>query len=501
MQAIQLKDVNFKYPTQQNKILDCVNFTANYGEIALITGHTGEGKSTLLNIIGGIIPNILQGELSGELIIDNEQCLGKKLSYICRKVGLVLQNADLQIVHKIVEDEIAFGLENLAFPPEKIKNQIDLVCDLFQLEKDWETRTLSGGQKQRLITASTLAMGQKIIILDEPLANLDKKSSIALMDILKSLATAGYCVIIIEHRLDMLINYVDCVWCLKKGKLEKVDDITLHMQEQVDKMNDSSPEFIGTGENIFNIQNLSYKVKTRRRTKTMLKAKTDGGKKIILKDITLQIEKGSRTVILGENGCGKTTLLRLLAKLYKPTSGTIEQTFYTKTREKFSAGREGKFEKGRKLKRQKWFDKIGIVAQNPDYQLFMPTVLQEIAFRAKSEEYALEIAELFGLTSILDRHPQSLSQGQKRRVSIASVVVGEQEVLLLDEPTVGQDYESVCELVEILNKLHEQTKNTMITITHDMRCVEALCDRAILIQDGIVANVGGKELVKEYFNI
>lgn len=489
MQAIELKNINFQYPLQDKKILDTINFTANYGEISLITGHTGSGKSTILNIMGGIIPNIIQGEICGQVYIDGEEQLGKKLSYICRKVGVVLQNADLQIVHKIVEDEIAFGLENLAFPAAKIASQIDLVCALLQLEKDWETRTLSGGQKQRLITASTLAMGQKIIILDEPLANLDKKSSIALMEILKSLAIAGYCVIIIEHRLDMLLEYVDCVWSLKQGKLVKVHDIRLHMQEQVAKMNDSATPFYESNEKIFSLQHVGYKVRTHCGTKT------------ILKDITVDIEKSSRTILLGENGSGKTTLLRLLAKLYKPTSGNIEQYFYTRKSAKSQKELDRKFDKGRKAKKKKWFDTIGIVAQNPDYQLFMPTVLQEIAFRAKSKEYALEIAELFGLTSILNRHPQSLSQGQKRRVSIASVVVGEQEVLLLDEPTVGQDYESVCELVAILNTLHECTNNTMITITHDMRCVEALCDKAILIEDGIVADIGGKELVKKYFNI
>ena len=141
-----------------------------------------------------------------------------------------------------------------------------------------------------------------------------------------------------------------------------------------------------------------------------------------------------------------------------------------------------------------------MVYQNPDYQLFMPTVEKEIKFGAESDEYAEKIAELFNVKHLFARHPQSLSEGQKRRVSIAAVVACKPEVLLLDEPTVGQDYEGLCAMTDILNRLHMETGNTMITVTHDVRCAEALCDRAIYIENGVVAKAGGKELVREYFS-
>lgn len=163
MNAIELKQVNFSYDGK-TKILENTDFTAEYGEVTLLSGHSGEGKSTLMYIVSGIIPNVNYGELSGDVKIAGEDIKGKKLGYICRKVGVVLQNADEQIIQKIVEDEIAFGCENLAFPPEKIQKQIEIVCRLMKLDTKWTCRTLSGGQKQRLITASTLAMGQKIII-------------------------------------------------------------------------------------------------------------------------------------------------------------------------------------------------------------------------------------------------------------------------------------------------------------------------------------------------
>ena len=471
MSAIELKKVNFSYGGK-TKILENTDFAAEYGEVTLLSGHSGEGKSTLMYIVSGIIPNVNYGELSGEVLVGGESIRGRKMGDICRKVGVVLQNADEQIIQKIVEDEIAFGCENLAFPPEKIQKQVEIVCNLMKLDAKWKCRTLSGGQKQRLITASTLAMGQKIIILDEPLANLDKDGAKLLMGTLRSLAKAGYCIIVIEHRLDMVLPFVDTVWHIGNKTVRKVENRQEYLLQQTAKIEDRCPAFTGS-EPLFKLEKVAFSVKKERE---------------ILKDITLEIPKGGRTVFLGENGCGKTTLMRLIARLYKPTGGTITQYIDEKFKQK---------PKGSKA----WYKKVGVVYQNPDYQLFMPTVRQEISFGAKSEAYAAEIAVLFGVKHLWERHPQSLSEGQKRRVSIAAVAACEPEVLLLDEPTVGQDYDGLCAMVEILNKLHKQSGNTMITITHDVRCAEALCDRAYLIESGIVAKRGGKELVKEYFMI
>ena len=468
MNAIELKQVNFSYDGK-TKILENTDFTAEYGEVTLLSGHSGEGKSTLMYIVSGIIPNVNYGELSDEVLVGGESIKGRKMGDICRKVGVVLQNADEQIIQKIVEDEIAFGCENLAFPPEKIQKQIDIVCNLLKLDKTWKCRTLSGGQKQRLITASTLAMGQKIIILDEPLANLDKDGAAMLMGTLRSLAKAGYCVVVIEHRLDMVLPFVDTVWHIGDRTVKRIEDKAAYLQAQTAKIGDSCKPF-EVGAPLFTLKSVKFSVKDRG----------------ILKDISLEIPKGGRTVFLGENGCGKTTLLRLIARLYKPTGGSITQYIDEKFGQKPKGGRT-------------WYKKVGVVYQNPDYQLFMPTVRQEIAFGAKSESYAAEIAGLFGVKHLWERHPQSLSEGQKRRVSIAAVAACEPEVLLLDEPTVGQDYEGLCAMVGILNRLHEETGNTMITITHDVRCAEALCDRAFLIEGGVVKARGGKELVSEYF--
>lgn len=468
VKAIQLKRVSFSYDGFTDKVLDNVDFSVEYGEVALLSGLSGEGKSTLLSIIAGIIPNIVSGKIMGEVLVDGQSTAGQKLSLVCRKVGVVLQNADSQIVHKIVEDEIAFGCENFAVPADKIGAQIDRVCAIMGLNKTAQTRTLSGGQKQRLITASTLATGQKILILDEPLANLDTKGATELMNTLRALAGAGYAILVVEHRLDIVLPFVDTVWNIRAGFVTKIENKQEYLLSQTVTIEDNSDSH-EKGNVLFSLNHVAFSVK----------------KKEILKDVNFDIYSGKRLLLLGENGCGKTTLLRLIARLCKPTKGRIEQTLDNR----FGTRRAGR----------KWFKSVGIVYQNPNYQLFMPTVEREIAFNAVSKDYAEEMIKLFGLEHLRKRHPQSLSEGQKRRVSIAAVAAGNPKVLLLDEPTVGQDYKGLCELVKILDELHDMSGNTMITITHDMRCAEALCDRAILIADGVVKEQGGKELAHKYF--
>lgn len=468
MNAIQLKNVNFSYDGK-TQILQDVNIALNYGEVNLVAGHSGEGKSTLLYIISGIIPNITDGKLSGEVLVNGEDIKGKRLGEVCRKVGVVLQNADEQIIQKTVEDEIAFGCENLAFPPEKISKQVDTVCRLMKLDKSWQSRKLSGGQKQRLITASTLAMGQKIVILDEPLANLDTAGAEMLMSTLKSLAKAGYCIVVIEHRLDIVLPFVDKVFHVGDKTVTEITDKQSYLSDQSETISDICAGFDCTLP-VFMLSDVAFAVRERD----------------ILIGVTFDVLKGARTVLLGENGCGKTTLLRLISRLEKPTRGVILQNI------------DDKF--GQKSKQsKKWYKKVGVVYQNPDYQLFMPTVEKEIKFGAKSDEYADEIAEKFGIKHLYARHPQSLSEGQKRRVSIAAVVATAPEVLILDEPTVGQDYKGLCEMVDVLNKLHAETGNTMITVTHDKRCAAALCDRSVWIRDGKTYMTGGKQLVAEFF--
>ena len=206
------------------------------------------------------------------------------------------------------------------------------------------------------------------------------------------------------------------------------------------------------------------------------------GKLEVLKGISTGIRRGEVVSIIGPSGSGKSTLLRLMARLARPTAGEIRQFIDPAL--------------GQRRGSRAWFRRVGVVYQNPNCQLFMPTVAQEVAFAAKSEDFAREIMELFGIAHLAERHPHSLSEGQKRRVSIAAVAASQPELLLLDEPTVGQDREGLRTLLHALNHLHTRTGSTIVTVTHDCRCAGALCDRVAWLREGCIEKTGGPELIE-----
>lgn len=462
--AIRLKEVSFKYDGAKENVLENINLTVEYGETVLLSGVSGEGKSTLLSIINGVIPFVNSGKFSGSVEIDGKDVTKLKISERSKLIGTVLQNADEQIIYDLVNEEIAFGCENLNIASEEIDRRIERFTTLMQIEKKAKTKTLSGGQKQRLITASTLAMEQKIIILDEPLANLDTHTAHILLKVLRNLANSGYAVLIVEHRLDVVKNYIDKVMRIENKQLftsTDINDLNSGIKT-IPHANGSLPgEVLIKGEKLF----------------------FPAGDRNIIDGLDIEIRAGERIVLLGENGCGKTTLMRILARLNKPNDGALSQTI-TKSKKANS----------------KWFSKVGYVYQNPTYQLFMPTLLSEISFKAKSEEMARKMINAFGLSGLEQRHPQSLSEGQKRRASIAAVCASEPTVLFLDEPTVGQDYENLCKTVETVNKINKNLGTAIVTVTHDKRCAGALADRVLIMENGKISRQGDYRLANEFLD-
>lgn len=462
--AIRLKEVSFKYDGAKENVLENINLTVEYGETVLLSGVSGEGKSTLLSIINGVIPFVNSGEFSGSVEIGGKDVTKLKISERSKLIGSVLQNADEQIIYDLVNEEIAFGCENLNIASEEIDRRIERFTALMQIEKNAKTKTLSGGQKQRLITASTLAMEQKIIILDEPLANLDTHTAHILLKALRNLANSGYAVLIVEHRLDVVKNYID--------KVMRIENKQLFTSTDINDLNSgikTIPHADGSlpGEVLIKGEKLFFAA----------------GDRNIIDGLDIEIRAGERIVLLGENGCGKTTLMRMLARLNKPNDGALSQTI-TKSKKANS----------------KWFSKVGYVYQNPVYQLFMPTLLSEISFKAKSEEIAREMINAFGLSGLEQRHPQSLSEGQKRRASIAAVCASEPTVLFLDEPTVGQDYKNLCKTVETVNKINKNLGTAIVTVTHDKRCASALADRVLIMENGKISRQGDYRLANEFLD-
>lgn len=466
--AIAVDCRSFTYAEAQTPVLKDTSFTVDYGKLTLLFGRSGCGKSTLLQLMNGIIPRIVAGTLEGEVKIAGSPLQGQSLSAISRRVGSVLQNVEAQIVHQRVEDELAFGCENFGMAPAEIGQRVSRLCKEMKLETTWKTRTLSVGQKQRVVTGSTLATDPEILMLDEPLANLDRQGAELLLNQLRQLAQKGKAVLLIEHRLDMVLPYVDIVWQMENGRLSRVEDKQTCLQTQIGQIADAVPH---------RPANASPALRCEKVTKQF-----DG--RYILNELDLTVFQGERLLLLGENGGGKSTLFQLLSRLQQPDAGKIAAAFAP--------------ELGKKPSRA-WFRRVGIVYQNPNYQLFMPSVEEELCFGAVSRAYAIELAERFSLTGLLSHHPQALSEGQKRRVTIAAILAQKPQLLLLDEPTVGQDYEGLKQLIRVLNEIHSEEENTMLTITHDFRCAQALCDRAVWLENGAVKQEGGKELVTAFF--
>ena len=381
MKAIEIKNLTISYKKLENPLLKDINFHLNYGEVALLSGFSGSGKSTIINLISGIIPNLIKAQYEGEILVNNKSIESKKVSEISKEVGVVMQNAELQIINELVEDEIAFGPENLGIAKEEIISIVNKYSNELGLNKKSKTKTLSGGEKQKLITASTLAMGQKILILDEPLANLDNKTSHLLLSYLRSLAkNKGYAVLIVEHRVDQVYNYIDKFWYLRNKTIVSLDTCECLKYKKIIK---SEVNTVSSNNSIIELNNISK----------------DINKSLILKDINLTINKRDRLLIIGDNGAGKTTLLNLIAKLIKPSSGRYQQHLFKRY--------------NRKLGNKKWFSKVGYIFQNPNYQLFMPTVYKDINYNSQSEAITDKLIKDLDLEHLRNRHPQSLSEGEK----------------------------------------------------------------------------------------
>ena len=464
---LEASDISFSYDGKQ-KVLDSISFQLKPGEIVAITGPTGSGKSTLAKCLSGFIPRIIKGDFSGSLIIDNKDTSDLSVPEIAQKIGLVQQDPESQVCTLNVSDEIAFGPENFLVEPEEILNLVTSSLDAVESRylHNRSTYALSGGEKQRAAIASILAIQPQYIILDEPSSSLDPRGIIALQRILLELKQHNIGIICIEHRIPTVLPIADRIKYLSNGKI--IDwDPKIHEKLRISSLNisdfDSNYVLISTKNVSFSYGNIQA-----------------------VKHATVNICKGEIVALMGDNGSGKTTLVSIMGGLLEPSEGEV----YV---EGISI---------RNLNRKQIAGNISIVFQNPNHQIFERTVWKEqiltLDILGKADAVAIDQSENIlrniDLWNLKDRNPFSLSHGQKRRLNISSVTTHTPDILLFDEPFIGQDQRGRSIITEIIqNKL--QSGGAAVVITHNSGFALDYCTRIIFMDKGSILLDGSPQIV------
>ncbi|WP_308652945.1 ABC transporter ATP-binding protein [uncultured Anaerococcus sp.] len=515
---------NFKYKAQAEPSLFDIDLKVKKGEKILIVGPSGSGKSTLAKSLNGQIPNTFPGDLTGSCLIDGKNLTDSSIFDLSLSVGTVLQDTDGQFVGLTVAEDIAFSLENDNVDQEEMKKIVHKWADELGLVKllDMKPGELSGGQKQSVSIAGVLVSDVPILLLDEPLANLDPQSGRKTMKLLKKLADKlGYTVIVIEHRLEeALLLDPDRIVVIADGNLvadlsptdllktDILEKIGIRRPLYIDAMKYAGIDFSSydkladfdqvqilekdlekienwaesqerkedekSGQNLIKIENLTFAYE----------------KENILQNLSLEIDKGEIISILGPNGAGKSTLAKLLCGFLRPDEGRI-----------FIGGKDSK-----DLSIKEIADSIGFILQNPNAMISKAMIYDEVAFglrvRGLSEEEIKEkvnkALEICGLYSFRKWPISALSYGQKRRVTIASILVLDPEVIILDEPTAGQDLNHYTKMMEFIREINKKYGLTILMISHDMHLIEEYTDRAIVIgEKKILADTTPAELFSQ----
>ena len=499
---IEWKDFSFQYETQQEPTLQGVDLTIYKGEKVLIVGPSGSGKSTLGQCLNGIIPNIYKGQPSGEFLIKGQAAFDMSIYDKSHLVSTVLQDTDGQFIGLSVAEDLAFALENDVTAIEEMKNRVhkwaeklDLLPLLAQRPQD-----LSGGQKQRVSLAGVLIDESPILLFDEPLANLDPKSGQDIIELIDQIhKEEGTTTLIIEHRLeDVLHRSVDRIVLINDGRiLFNGSPDQLLATDLLTQNGIREPLYLTTlrqlgmdlakEEQLVNLDNLSIS-KDHVQLRTELVKETPELQSLfkledvsfsyddrpILKSLHLDIKKGEKITIVGKNGAGKSTLAKALSSFIQ-TEGSYLW--------------EGRDIKGDSVAERA--ERVGYVLQNPNQMISTNMIFDEVALglrlrgvdEQEIETRVYETLKICGLYEFRNWPISALSFGQKKRVTIASILVLGAEIILLDEPTAGQDQKNYTEIMEFLEKLH-QKGHTIVMITHDMQLMLDYSDRAFVMVDG-----------------
>ena len=502
---ISFNQFTFQYDAQAEATLKDISFDIAKGEKVLILGPSGSGKSTLAQCLNGIIPNIHKGQAQGQVRIDGQDIFKQSIYDKSQLVSTVLQDPDGQFIGLTVAEDLAFALENDCANQSEMKDKVTLWAERLDLTSllNHRPQDLSGGQKQRVSLAGVLIDESPILLFDEPLANLDPKSGQETIDLIDKIhKEVGATTIIIEHRLeDVLYRSVDRILLVNDGELlfngssDVLLSSTLLLENGI-----REPLYVTVlrqlGFDTRSAQNLSQldaldlsdlalpdrvlKDKRDSSSDSILKVEglsvSYGDNPAIIEDLSFSLKKGERLAIVGKNGAGKSTLAKALCG-FVPSQGKLTYKGQDISQDSIAERSE----------------RIGFVLQNPNQMISQTMIFDEVALglrlrgieEAEVEERVHEVLKTCGLYSFRNWPISALSFGQKKRVTIASILVLKPEIIILDEPTAGQDYKTYTDIMTFLDSLQKQG-HTIVMITHDMQLMLEYSDRCLVVVEGKV---------------
>ena len=502
---ISFNQFTFQYDAQAEATLKDISFDIVKGEKVLILGPSGSGKSTLAQCLNGIIPNIHKGQAQGQVRIDGQDIFKQSIYDKSQLVSTVLQDPDGQFIGLTVAEDLAFALENDCADQSEMKDKVALWAERLDLTSllNHRPQDLSGGQKQRVSLAGVLIDESPILLFDEPLANLDPKSGQETIDLIDKIhKEVGATTIIIEHRLeDVLYRPVDRILLVNEGELifngspDELLSSTLLLENGI-----REPLYVTVlrqlGFDTRSAQNLSQldaldlsdlalpdrvlKDKKDSSSDSILKVEglsvSYGDNPAIIEDLSFSLKKGERLAIVGKNGAGKSTLAKALCG-FVPSQGKLTYKGQDISQDSIAERSE----------------RIGFVLQNPNQMISQTMIFDEVALglrlrgieEAEVEERVHEVLKTCGLYSFRKWPISALSFGQKKRVTIASILVLKPEIIILDEPTAGQDYKTYTDIMNFLDSLQKQG-HTIVMITHDMQLMLEYSDRCLVVVEGKV---------------
>lgn len=465
MAMIDFQNVYFSYKDGELTVKD-ISFSINPGECVILCGRSGSGKSTILRTVSGLAPVFYEGFLQGKIEVDRQIPAELESENRAKLFGVVFQDPRSQFFMNTVQDEICFAAENIGVPSKKIREMLNEVSNFVGIEGllSRNIDELSSGQKQKVAIASSLILQPKVLILDEPTSNLDAQGAKTLVEIIKKIKGRGIAIIISEHRFDVFKEAADRFLYIDRGKLNKI-----WTREEFENLSDEKLSSLGLRPKMV-VKNSNIHVKTDKDLLLDIHSLSFHYKKTRegIDNINLQLYRGEVVSLLGNNGAGKTTLCKVISGLLKENSGTIEY--------------KGKISNCNLRNKFCYF-----VMQDADYQLYSDSVAGEIVFGKKVTEKLkqdlIESLNAFKLMALKDRHPASLSGGEKQRVTLAAAYCSDVDIYILDEPTSGMDGDGLRAIIKWVKLLAEKGK-IVIIITHDLLLAEATSNKFIYLEEG-----------------